>query len=176
MDGPRIQSKEFLVYLSLMSESFVAHFEHIETRLLSKTEMDPQLPATHIPVARRVLVKAIKTYADNLSDSDKTAFKAAQTIQALLRRIQRNNQVYSSSSVTGRVDRVLQGLENFTSFLGTNHSELVGLLMGGVRFTFRVGTNIPESETGNRSHYVNLLLLFGSFALNTLSLSSVLPT
>ena len=138
MDGPRKQSKEFLLYLSLMSESFVAHFELIETRLLSKIEMDPQLPATHIPAARRVLVKAIKTYADNLSDSDKTAFKAAQTILALLRRIQRNNQVYTSS-LTHRVEQVLQCLENFTSFLGTLQSELVGLLMGGVRCTFRVG-------------------------------------
>ena len=131
------RASNFDTKLKILSESFEAHFELIETRLLPKVEM-----------ARRVLVKkVIQAHSDNLSDSDKTAFKAAPTILAHPRCIQRNN---SSSSIFHRVEQVLRGLENFTKFLETDRR--VGLLMGGVHCTFMVGTIIPASKRENRSH------------------------
>lgn len=131
------QASNFDTKLEILSESFEAHFELIETRLLPKDEM-----------ARKVLVKkVIQAHSDKLSDSDKAAFKAAPTILAHRRCMQRNN---SPSSITHRVERVLQSLENFTKFLETDR--LVDLLMGGVHCTFTVDTIVPASKLENRGH------------------------
>ena len=129
-----------------MSESFVAHFELIETRLLSKAEIGPQSPITQTPVPNKILENSIQNYIDNLSDSDKTAFKAAPDVLEHLRSLQRNNKGHISSFVTHRVDQILQVLKIFT---GTRNSEQSNLVLGGVHCIFTVGSSAFTSEPGN---------------------------
>lgn len=136
-------------YLGIMSESVLAHFELIESRLSSKAEKSSlSLLTTKSRVAKKVSKEVIQKYADNLPDSEKTAFKAASDILEHLRSIY-DSKVYFPSFVTHRVERILQGLEIFMNLLEIHNSEPGRLLVGGVHCIFTVGTSTPTSELGN---------------------------
>ena len=135
-------------YLGIMSESVLAHFELIESRLSSKAESSLPLLTTKSRVAKKVSREVIQKYADNLPDSEKTAFKAASDIREHLRSIH-DSKIYFPSSVTHRVERILQSLEIFMNLLEIHNSEPGRLLVGGVHCTFTVSTSTPTSEPGN---------------------------
>ena len=90
--------------------------------------------------------KAIQEYANNLSDDDKTAFLSAPNVIERLQEMQCNSKSLFSSSLTTRVEKVLQCVKGFMVSLGIfiQHSpEISSLAVGGVNCILTVGIFLP---------------------------------
>ena len=107
-----------------------------------------QFPTPPIPVRKdEALQKAIR-YVTELSEDDKEAFRSAPNIMERLQDVQGNGKVLLSSSLTSRVEKVLQCLKSFmgslTIFIG--HSPAISsLVVGGVNCILMVGTSTTDS-------------------------------
>lgn len=104
-----------------------------------------QFPAPLVqPKQDEVLQKAIQEYVKQLSDDDKAAFQSAPDILEHLQEMQRNGKSLISSSLTARVEKVLQCVKHFMSSLGLfiQHSPQVSsLVVGGVNCILTVSTS-----------------------------------
>ena len=92
------------------------------------------------------LQKAIQEYVNKLSDDDKAAFLSAPDIIEHLKEMQCNGKSLISSSLTARVEKVLQCVKHFMGSLGIfiQHSpEISSLVVGGVNCILTVGTAKP---------------------------------
>ena len=99
-----------------------------------------QLPT---PPMDETLQKAIQEYVNKLSIDDKAAFHSAPDVIECLQEMQRNSKPISSS-LTTRVERVLQCIKNFMGSLKIfiQHSpEISSLVVGGVNCILMVGTS-----------------------------------
>ena len=104
-----------------------------------------QLPTPPVPAkTNEALQKAIQEYVNKLSDDDKAAFQSAPNIIDRLQEMQCNGKFLTSSSLTTRVEKVLQCVKNFMGSLRTfiQHSpEISSLVVGGVSCILTVGTS-----------------------------------
>ena len=129
--------------------------------------MNHQLPP---PVPANAFQKAIQKYVkEGLLDSDKAAFLDAPNVMDHLQEIQRNGKSVISSSLTCRVEKVLQGVKSFMGSLAIfiqQHPEISSLVVGGVSCVLTVGTSCAFYHP-----YVNILLLSSLFWDTSSSLS-----
>lgn len=128
--------------------------------------MNPQLPP---PVPANAFQKAIQKYVKELSDSDKAAFLKAPNVMDRLQEIQRNGESPIPSSLTSRVEKVLQGVKFFMSSLGIfiqQNPDISSLVVGGVNCVLTVGTSCAFYHP-----CVNILLLSSLFWDTSSSLS-----
>lgn len=103
-----------------------------------------QPPIPPMPVGDDALQKAIQAYISKLSNDDKAAFHSAPAIIDRLQEMQRKNKPGISSSLTNRIERVLQCIKHFMGSLGIfiQHSpELSSLAVGGLNCVMTVGTS-----------------------------------
>ena len=101
----------------------------------------PLLPLP-MPARNEALQKAIQAYVTKLSDDDKAAFRSAPDIIDHLQDMQRNGKPPISSSLTSRVEKVLQCVKGFMGSLAIciQHSpEISSLVVGGVNCILMVG-------------------------------------
>ena len=94
--------------------------------------------------------KAIQQYMKKLPDDDKTAFLSAPDVIEHLEKLQCNDKSLISSSLTTRVEKVLQCVKGFMGSLGIfiQHSpEISSLVVGGVNCILTVGTTIQAVPT-----------------------------
>ena len=102
--------------------------------------------AAQVPTSAKedgTLQKAIQKYVETLLDDDKEAFQSAPEIIERLQEMQSNGKSLISSSLTARVEKVLQCVKNFMGSLGIfiQHSpEISSLVVGGVNCVLTVGT------------------------------------
>ena len=94
------------------------------------------------------LEKAIQEYVKKLSDDDKAAFQdafySAPNIVEHLQEMQCNGKIPTTSSLTSRVEKVLQCVKTFMDSLAIfiQHSpEISSLVVGGVKCILTVGTS-----------------------------------
>ena len=103
-----------------------------------------QLPMTPpVPAKKdKVLQKVIQEYVAKLSDDDRAAFQSAPDIIQCLEEMQRNGKSLISSSLTSRVEKVLQCVKNFMGSLSIfiqQNPEISSLVVGGVNLILTVG-------------------------------------
>lgn len=107
-----------------------------------------QFPTPQIPARKdEALQKAIR-YVKELSEDDKEAFRSAPNIMERLQKVQENGKTLVSSSLTSRVEKVLQCLKSFMGSLAIfiGHSPMISsLVVGGVNCILMVGTSITDS-------------------------------
>ena len=103
--------------------------------------LTPPAPATK----DTALQKAIQEYVNTLSGEDKTAFRSASDIIEHLQKMQCNQKTLISSSLTSRVEKVLQCVKNFmgsiSGFLQSN-PEISSLVVGGLNCILTVCISI----------------------------------
>ena len=90
------------------------------------------------------LQTAIQEYVNKLSDDDKAAFQSAPNIIEHLQAMHLNGKSLISSSLTSRVEKVLQCVKNSLASLGIfvqHSSEITLLVVGGINCIFSVGTS-----------------------------------
>ena len=103
--------------------------------------INPQLP---IRVKDDASQKAIQEYVSKLSTEDKAAFHSAPDIIERLQEMERNTKSPISSSLTTRVEAVLQCIKYFMTSLAIfiqHHPEISSLVVGGVNCILMVGTS-----------------------------------
>ena len=97
-----------------------------------------------VPVKKdEAFQKAIQKYVVELSDGDKKAFLSAPNVIEHLQEMQRNGKPLISSSLTGRVEKVLQCVKHFMSSLVIfiqQSPETSSLVVGGVNCILTVDT------------------------------------
>ena len=81
------------------------------------------------------LQKAIQEYVEKLPDDDKEAFKSAPDIIERLQEMQSKRKSLISSSLTSRVEKVLQFVNSFMVALSnfTQQSSEISLVVGGAK-------------------------------------------
>ena len=87
--------------------------------------------------------KAIQEYLNKLSHDDKNAFLYAPDVIERLQEMQRDDSSPISSSLTSRVQKVVQCVKHFMSSLGImiqHNPEITALVVGGVNCIMMVGT------------------------------------
>ena len=82
-----------------------------------------------------ILQKAIQKYIQKLLEDDKAAFQSSPDIIERLQEMQSNGKSLISSSLTSRVEKVLQFVNNFMGALSnfTQQSSEISLVVGGVK-------------------------------------------
>ena len=96
------------------------------------------------PVKDGALQQAIQEYVSKLSKDDRDAFQSAPDIMEHLQGMQRNSKSPISSSLTNRVERVLQCIQYFMGSLAIfiqHHPEISSLVVGGVHCILTVGSS-----------------------------------
>ena len=91
--------------------------------------------------------KAVQQYMKQLPDDDKTAFLSAPDVIEHLQEMQCNNKSLISSSLTTRVEKVLQCVKGFIGSLGIciqHNPEISSLVVGGVNCILTVGTTYKQ--------------------------------
>ena len=119
-----------------------------------------QLPTPPVP-ADETLQKAILEYVNKLSDDDKAAFQSAPNIMERLQEMEVNGKSLLPSSLTTRVEKVLQCIRSFMASLGVfiqHHPEISSLVVGGVNCILTVGAS-----------NAHLLTIHVNISLNSLS-------
>ena len=104
-----------------------------------------QLLTPPVPAKDEAFQNAVLEYVENLSDDDKAAFQSAPNIIERLQEMQCNGNSLISSSLTTRVEKVLQCVKNFMGALGIfiQHSpEVSSLVVGGVNCILTVGPTL----------------------------------
>ena len=99
--------------------------------------------ASPVPVKDEVLQMTIHQYIAKLSPDDKEAFQSAPDIIEHLRKMQQESKSPISSSLTARVEKVLQCIKYFMSSLSIfiqHHPEVCSLVVGGVNCILTVST------------------------------------
>ena len=99
----------------------------------------PTLNTPTVPAKNKALQTAIQKY-EGLSDDDKAAFLSAPNVIERLQEMQHNGKI--SSSLTTRVEKVLQCIKNFMGSLGIliqQSPEISSLVVGGVNCILTVG-------------------------------------
>ena len=92
----------------------------------------------------QALQKAIQEYVKELSEDDKAAFRSAPDIIEHLQEMQDNGKSLISSSLTTRVEKVLQCVKSFMGSLAIfiqQSPEISSLVVGGVNCILTVGTS-----------------------------------
>ena len=84
--------------------------------------------------------QAIQECLQKLPEDDKAAFQSAPNIIDRLHEMQRSGKPLVSSSLTSRVEKVLQCVENFMNSLGILTQDSL-LVVGGVNCVFTVCTS-----------------------------------
>ena len=105
--------------------------------------MNPQLSQPLLPAGCGVLQEAIQKYIPQLSDEDRAAFISAPDIMERLQDLQSNHKSALPSSLTTRVERVLQCIKHFMGSLSIfiqQHPETSALVVGGVNCILTVGS------------------------------------
>ena len=105
--------------------------------------LQPSFPA----MRDETLQQAIQEYVGKLSDDDKAAFKSAPDIMERLQEMQGNGKSLISSSLTTRVEKVLQCVKGFMGSLVIfiqQSPEISSLVVGGVNCVLMVST--PHSS------------------------------
>lgn len=93
----------------------------------------------HAIGAHSVLKEVIQEYVDKLSDDDKVAFLSAPDIIKHLHEIQPNGKSLIASSLTTRVEKVLECVKSFMGSLPILHSKISALVVGGANCILMVG-------------------------------------
>ena len=91
-----------------------------------------------------VLQKTIQKYINTLSDDDKAAFRTAEDIIEHLQKIQSNGKKLVTSSLTSRVEKVLQCVKTFMGSLSIfiqQSPEISSLVVGGINCILTVCTS-----------------------------------
>lgn len=108
--------------------------------------MNPQLPRPPVPAeSDGAFQKAIQKYVEELSDDDKEAFLSAPNVIERLQDMQGNGESLVSSSLTTRVEKVLQCVKHFMGSLGIfiqQSPEISSLVVGGVNCILTVGQTV----------------------------------
>lgn len=94
---------------------------------------------TTLRMTDEILEEVIQEYVDKLSDDDKVAFLSAPDIIEHLHEIQSNGKSLITSSLTTRVEKVIQCVKSFTGSLTILHSEISALVVGGAHCILMVG-------------------------------------
>ena len=114
--------------------------------------MSTQLPAPPMLAKKdEALEKAIQKYLEELSDDDKKAFMSAPDVIERLQEMEGNGKSIIPSSLTTRVEKVLQCVKHFMGSLGIfiQHSpEISSLVVGGINCILTVGTSCYSSKHG----------------------------
>ena len=116
--------------------------------------LNTQIPAIPVvaPAKYEAFERALRAYVDDrLSDDAKKDFRSASDIMETLQRMQYHqsgpaSKIRISSSVSARVNKVLQSLRNFMESVTIciQHSpEISSLVIGGVNCILTVRTRIP---------------------------------
>ena len=102
-----------------------------------------ELPTQPMPAKRgdEALQQAIQGYVKKLSDDDKAAFQAAPDIIERLQEMKCNGKSLISSSLTTRVEKVLQCLKIFMGIFIQQCPGISSLVIGGVNCIMGVGTS-----------------------------------
>lgn len=111
--------------------------------------LNPQSSPPPVPVKNDALEKAIQEYVNKLSDEDKKAFQSAPDVIERLRKMQDNDKPLVSSSITTRVEKVLQCVKHFMGSLSIfiqQSPEISSLVVGGVNCILTVGIRLDPSE------------------------------
>ena len=129
--------------------------------------INPQFP---IRVKDEALQKAIQEYVSKLSNEDKAAFHSSPDIIERLQEMERNSKSPISSSLTARVETVLQCIKHFMGSLAIfiqHHPEISSLVVGGVNCILIV-------RTSSTCHLSELKLIYYSLPWGILSSLNVL--
>lgn len=97
------------------------------------------------------LQKAVQKYVKALSDEDKEAFRSAPDIMEQLEKIQCNRKHLISSSLTTRVEKVLQCIKTVMSSLGIfiqHNPEISSLVVGSVNCIMTVSATCYSCRSG----------------------------
>ena len=98
-----------------------------------------------VPAKDKALQKAIQEYVGTISTDDQAAFRSAPDIIKRLQEMQCNSNSRISSSLTTRVERVLQCIKHFMGSLAIfiqQSPEISSLVVGGVNCILTVGTSV----------------------------------
>ena len=133
--------------------------------------MNPQLPATAVPMKNEAFERAIEQYINMLSDDDKAAFQSAPDIIERLQEAQSRRKPLISTDLTARVAKVLQCVKHFMGSLSIfiqQSPQISSLIVGGINCILTVGYNTCYSGS-----FVNILLRDSLFwdILSSLSVS-----
>ena len=104
-----------------------------------------QSPTPLVPARDEALQKVIQECISKLSDEDRTAFQSAPDIMERLKEIQHENKAGISSSLTTRVERVLQCIKHFMGSLAIfiqQNPDISSLVVGGLNCILTVGTAV----------------------------------
>ena len=116
--------------------------KHGQSRGVTPTFSQPTTSHASASPMDESFQKAIQEYMEKLSDDDKTAFLSAPNVIERLQEMQYKPLI--SSSLTARVEKVLQCVKGFMGSLGIfiQHSpEISSLVVGGVNCILTVGTS-----------------------------------
>lgn len=133
--------------------------------------VNPQLPATAVPMKNEAFERAIEQYINMLSDDDKAAFQSAPDIIERLQEAQSRRKPLISTDLTARVAKVLQCVKHFMGSLSIfiqQSPQISSLIVGGINCILTVGYNTCYSGS-----FVNILLRDSLFwdILSSLSVS-----
>ena len=116
---------------------------HGQSRAATPTPSRPTSSHASANSMDGALQKALQEYVQKLSDDDRAAFQSAPNIMERLQEMQSNGETLLSSSLTTRVEKVLQFFKNFMSSLSVfgQQSPEISLVVGGVNCILTVGTS-----------------------------------
>ena len=118
---------------NVMSGSSIAAGAHVFGGQSSSS--NPQSPTAPVPAKSEAFKKAVQEFVDSLSYEDKAAFQSPSDIMERLQAMQNCQNSRVSSSLTTRVQDVLQCVKNFLgsiSILIQSNPEIASLVVGGI--------------------------------------------